>query len=110
MSFAMEGLRTLVREKRARLSRFAVPFMHKNAIFLPRQARDEHIEGQAKLKKTSARFSQVVAEKELTEEEYSTWQAMRKAAGTTKTRAFLRCHFFDLHKNDHFAKTGSGQT
>jgi hypothetical protein len=27
----MEGLRTLVREKHARLSRFAEPFMHKNA-------------------------------------------------------------------------------
>jgi hypothetical protein len=38
----MEGLRTLVRENHARLSRFAMPFMYKNTIFLPRQARDEH--------------------------------------------------------------------
>jgi hypothetical protein len=57
MSFAMEGLRTLVREKHARLSRFAEPFMHKNAIFLPRQAWDQHIGTSKTQKNECAVFS-----------------------------------------------------
>ena len=55
MSFAMEGLRTLVREKRRSL--VAMPFMYKNAIFLPRQARDEHIGTSKTQKNECAVFS-----------------------------------------------------